>query len=109
MDDFISLVQGNAKRRTQVKRSLLHSLDEVFRALAPGDNPNRQEPASVKTLLKGDGRWASRKVVLGWILDTVARTIALPPHSMTSSTPLPPARNVSPQSTGTSSWASFGP
>jgi hypothetical protein len=80
MDDFISLVQGNAKRRKQVKRSLLHSLDEVFRALAPGDNPNRQEPASVKKLLKGDGRWAMRKVVLGWVLDTVAKRIELPPH-----------------------------
>jgi hypothetical protein len=80
MDDFISLVQGNTKRRTQVKRSLLHSLNEVFRALAPGDNPNRQEPASVKKLLKGDGRWATCTVVLGWILDTVARTIELPPH-----------------------------
>jgi hypothetical protein len=80
MDDFISLVQGNTKRRTQVKRSLLHSLDEVFRALSPGDNPNRQEPTSVKKLLKGDGRWATRKVVLGWVLDTVAKTIELPPH-----------------------------
>jgi hypothetical protein len=80
MDDCISLVQGNAKRRTQVKRSLLHSLDEVFLALAPDDNPNRQESASVKKLLKGDGRWATRKVVLGWVLDTVARTIELPPH-----------------------------
>jgi hypothetical protein len=80
MDDFISLVQGNAKRHKQVKRSLLHSLDKVFRALAPGNNPNRQEPASVKKLLKGNGHWATRKVVLEWVLDTVAKTIELPPH-----------------------------
>ena len=55
VDDFLSAVQGNPKRRQRHKRILLHALDEVFRPLAPGDNPHRQEPASVKKFRKGDG------------------------------------------------------
>ena len=55
-------------------------MDKVFRPLDPDDNPYRQEPASVKKLLKGDGTWDTRKIILGWILDTVNGTIELPPH-----------------------------
>ena len=39
-----------------------------------------QEPTSVKKLLKGDGAWAVIKVILGWLLDTVAKTLQLPQH-----------------------------
>ncbi len=35
---------------------------------------------SLKKLLKGDGSWATRKLILGWILDTVRQTLELPPH-----------------------------
>ena len=55
-------------------------MDKAFRPLDPDDNPHRQEPASVKKLLKGDGRWDTRKIILGWILDTINGTIELPPH-----------------------------
>jgi hypothetical protein len=34
-----------------------------------------------KKLLKGDGCWTTRKVVLGWLLDTVRQTIELPSAS----------------------------
>jgi hypothetical protein len=80
VDDFIGLAQENANRRKRVKRALLHSLDCVFRGLDATDGPHRQEPASVKKLLKGDATWATRKTVLGWVLDTVDKTIQLPPH-----------------------------
>jgi hypothetical protein len=80
VDDFIRLSQENATRRKRVKRALLHSLDLVFRGLDEADGPHRQEPASVKKLLKGDTTWATRKTVLGWVLDTVEKTIQLPPH-----------------------------
>ena len=80
VDDFISLVQGSPLRRKQVQRVLLHTLDTVFRELEPGDNPHRQEPASVKKFKKGDGAWMTRKLVLGWLIDTISMTIELPPH-----------------------------
>jgi hypothetical protein len=80
VDDFIGLAQGNATRRQRVKCALLHSLDLVFRGLDDADGPHRQELASVKKLLKGDATWATRKTVLCWVLDTVDKTIQLPPH-----------------------------
>jgi hypothetical protein len=79
VDDFIGMVQGGKSRRRRVKRVLLHSLDTVFRGLGSTDGPFRQEPASIKKLLKGDATWSTRKVVLGWVLDTT-NTIKLPPH-----------------------------
>ena len=80
VDDFLGLVQGGKARQTAVKRALLHSLDRVFRPVDAADAEYRQEPASIKKLKKGDGTWATRKVMLGWLIDTVAGTIELPPH-----------------------------
>jgi hypothetical protein len=73
----------NSKHRQHVKRSLLSSLDEVLRRVDGQDNVHRQEPASVKKMLNGDATWATRKVVLGWMLDTCAMTIQLPHHRVT--------------------------
>lgn len=80
VDDFIGVVQGNKHRRRRVKEVLLHALDDVFRPLDPSDNPNRQEPASLKKMSKGDAAWTTTKTILGWQVDTLAHTIALPPH-----------------------------
>jgi hypothetical protein len=68
VDNFTGLVQGNAKHRKRVKYALLRSLDLVFLGLNDTDGPHRQEPASVKKLLKGNATWATRKTVLGWVL-----------------------------------------
>jgi hypothetical protein len=80
VDDSIGMSQGGASRRKCVKRALLHSLDKMSRGLNSTDGPFRQEPASIKKLLKGDATWATRKVVLGWLLDTTTKTIQLPAH-----------------------------
>jgi hypothetical protein len=83
VDDFVGMVQGNYKQRQHVKRSLLSSLDEVLSRVDGQDNVHRQEPASVKKMLKGDATRATRKVVLGWMLDTCTMTIQLPPQWVT--------------------------
>ena len=80
VDDFLGLAQGDTSRRQMIKRALLHALDQIFRPLQEGDVPTRQEPASVKKLKKGDATWATRKVMLGWVIDTVNGTIELPQH-----------------------------
>ena len=80
VDDFLSLFQGTAAERLNATRTLLNVLDQVLRPLHPNDHTLRQEPASVKKLKKGDGTWSTRKTVLGWVLDTAAKTIELPPH-----------------------------
>ncbi|MGH7974087.1 MAG: hypothetical protein ACREBR_01075 [bacterium] len=80
IDDFLGLSQGCARRRDEVRRTLFNTLDTVFRPLQIHDGPHRKEPISIKKLLKGDGAWATDKVMLGWHIDSVQGTIALPPH-----------------------------
>jgi hypothetical protein len=80
MDDFISLVQGNRRRRRMVRRILMHAVEEVFSTPSYNDGPQHQSPLSIKKMKQGDASWETTKVVLGWLLDTVRQTIELPPH-----------------------------
>jgi hypothetical protein len=81
IDDFIGAAQGDLSRLQAVRRTLFETVDQVFRPLEPSDTAfNREEPISVKKLSKGDGAWDTKKVILGWEVDTVACTIALTPH-----------------------------
>ena len=80
VDDFCNLVQGDETRRKVVLRILLHTIDEVLRPLDPSKAHIHNEPASVKKLKKGDGTWATIKIILGWLIDTIAQTIQLPKH-----------------------------
>jgi hypothetical protein len=79
VDDFIAIAQGSARTLRTVRRHLLHAIDDVFSPLA-ADDKFGNEPISVKKLRKGDASWDTLKVVLGWLVDTVRQTIALPPH-----------------------------
>ena len=80
VDDFCGLVQGNPWVRRAVKRILLTALDRVFRPLDSMDPSCRQEPASIKKMKKGDAKWTTVKTLLGWLVDTVEKTITLPTH-----------------------------
>jgi hypothetical protein len=80
VDDAIGCAQGSQARLGRVRRILLSALDDVLRPLDSTDPVTRQEPASVKKLLKGDACWSTLKTVLGWLIDTVRGTIELPPH-----------------------------
>ena len=79
VDDFIGAAQGNKRARNNVRRLLMHAIDDVFRPLEPGDPPARQEPISVKKLRLGDAAWSTQKEVLGWLIDTTSMTLRLPP------------------------------
>ena len=80
MDDYIGLAQGTPRRRRWVRRVLFHAVDEIFRPNDKADSSLRRDPISIKKLLKGDGAWETVKVILGWLLDTVAGTLQLPEH-----------------------------
>ncbi len=80
VDDFLGLAQGSEQRLRRLRRILFHTLDEVMRPLESSDRPERQEPASVKKLKKGDADWTTQKILLGWLIDTLAMTISLPSH-----------------------------
>ena len=81
VDDKILVAQGNPASLNTFRRKLLHLNDCVFRPNDAADDPSiRQEPISLKKLDKGDACWATRKIVLGWLVDTLKGTIELPPH-----------------------------
>ena len=79
VDDFVKLAQGwyNAMR---VRRHTFHNIDKVFRPNDAMDILNRKQPISESKLGKGDDNWSTQKVILGWLIDTIAMTISLPPH-----------------------------
>ncbi len=79
VDDFISICQGNTSK-SQVRKALLHAVDKVFRPNDNKDNTFRREPVSIKKLKQGDCSWHTNKLILGWIINTVAMTISLPAH-----------------------------
>jgi hypothetical protein len=83
VDNFIGMVQGSWTHCRHVKRVLLQILDKVFCPLGHLVNEHCQDPASIKKMKKGGAYWATRKGVLGWIIDTVCLTIELPAHRLT--------------------------
>ena len=80
MDDFIMASQLPPRLRTATRDTLFHCIDSVLRPLAPGDIAGRKEPNSTKKLQKGDAAWSTVKIILGWKIDTLQRTIELPTH-----------------------------
>ena len=80
MDDFLGLAQGHPRRRERVRNTIFSSIDVVFRPNEPSDSAHRKETISLSKLNKGDACWATRKILLGWLIDSIAETIALPEH-----------------------------
>jgi hypothetical protein len=81
MDDFLGLAQGHPKLRHHLRDTIFHAIDAVFRPNdSLDDGTPQKEPISLSKLQKGDALWATRKVMLSWIIDTVAETIELPDH-----------------------------
>ena len=79
VDDFLQLAQGGPARVKALRRHLLTAVDQVL-AQPNLDEKHRTEAISLKKLLKGDGSWSTRKIILGWLVDTVRQTIELPAH-----------------------------
>ena len=62
-----------------LRQHLFHGIDSIL--AQPGVSEHkRNEAVSLKKLLKGDSSWSTRKVILGWLLDTIRQTIELPAH-----------------------------
>ena len=77
LDDFIGITQGGAKERRQMTRNLFRAINELFR---PNDKNDiaREETISLKKLRKGDAAWSTKKVILGWAIDTAKQVLTLP-------------------------------
>lgn len=83
VDDFIYALQcTHPQALLHHSRALLHAIHSVFPAAPdPQGNPD-DEPVSLKKLKEGEGVWAFRKEILGWIFDGIHRTIELPPGKL---------------------------
>lgn len=79
VDDFIQAGQGGTKRMRALRRHLLTAVDQVLSQPLPSEEL-RNEAISLKKFLKGDGSWGTRKLILGWILDTLRQTLEIPAH-----------------------------
>jgi hypothetical protein len=78
VDDFIGAAQGDRSQLQAVRRTLFEAVDRVFRPLEGPDTPfHREEPVSLKKLGKGNGAWSTKKVILGWEVDTQQLCIRL--------------------------------
>ena len=83
VDDFIQAVQStNPAVLLHYSRALLHGIHSVFPAAPDPIGDPDDEPISLKKLTEGDGVWAFRKEILGWIFDGINRTIELPPGKL---------------------------
>ena len=80
VDDFIAIAQGDRERLSNVRATVLHSIDSVFRPNDERDPTTRAEPVSLKKLDRGDASWNTQHTILGWDIDTQAKTINLPLH-----------------------------
>jgi hypothetical protein len=77
-DYFWGMLQGGTRTRRRVKHALLRTMDTVLRHL---DSDNSVY-CSIKKMVKGGSSWATTKVILGWIINTLENTISLMAHRL---------------------------
>jgi hypothetical protein len=81
VDDFIGVLHSDDLEIIRhATRAMLHAIHSVFPP--PVSGLADDDPISFKKLLAGDGVWAVRKEILGWIFDGVLRTMELPPEKI---------------------------
>jgi hypothetical protein len=81
VDDFIGMVHSDdLEVLRHATRAMLHAIHSVFPP--PASGIPEDDPISYKKLLAGDGIWAVRKEILGWIFDGILRTMELPPEKI---------------------------
>jgi len=84
INDFIGLIQApNTQQLQHFTRAILHGIHCVFPP-AHISNTTDNEPIALKTLALGDGIWSTQKEVLGWLINGLSCTIALPPAKIAS-------------------------
>jgi len=84
IDDFVGLVQATDEDILRHHtRALFHGIHSIFPPVSVTGHKG-EDPISEKKLDEGDGIWAVRKEILGWIFDGIARTIELPAKKVLS-------------------------
>ena len=74
VDDFMSLViPTSAAQLRHVANAVMKGIHDVF----PEDDDDNEDPISLKKLNQGDGRYSTRKCILGFDFDGEAKTLWL--------------------------------
>ena len=74
VDDFMSLViPTSADHLRHVANAVMKGIHDVF----PEDSDDEKDPISVKKLRQGDGRYSTKKCILGFDFDGEAKTLWL--------------------------------
>lgn len=82
IDDFIGLLQSqDSKEILRCSRALLHGIHSIFPPPSVTGH-HGEDPISAKKMQAGDGLWETRKEILGWVFDGLARTMELPENKI---------------------------
>ena len=80
VDDYINIVQStDPEVLRHASRAVLHAVHQIFPPPAATGHSGEDPISHKKLVVEGEGIWDTRKEILGWIFDGVARTMELPP------------------------------
>ena len=80
VDDYIGATNnGSLQHLTNLSRAMLHGIHSIFPPPAHSGHQGG-DPISQKKLKQDEGRWASTKEILGWIVNGLNFTIQLTPE-----------------------------
>jgi hypothetical protein len=83
IDDFIQLAQTTDPNKLRhLSRAVRHGIHSVFPPTKVSGHTG-EDPVSQKKLEHGDGLWALRKEILGWVFDGARRCIERPSDKVT--------------------------
>jgi hypothetical protein len=78
VDDFIGCTNNLEQTHLErFARALLHGIHSIFPPTSVSGH-HGGDPISEKKMLAGDGQWAYKKEILGWVLDGKNYTLELP-------------------------------
>ena len=94
------LEQGPTNERRNIRQTLFHAINAVFRTLNVKYGDQRKEILSLKNIDAGDCTCLTCQVLMGWIFDSVNMGISLPLHRSEwlkeISDTIPPTGNMAP-------------
>lgn len=63
-----------------IRRAAIHGIEALFPPPTITKHKDGKPPILVSKLLKGDGKFESKKDMIGFSFDGIKRTVHLPPH-----------------------------
>jgi hypothetical protein len=81
VDNFMlaAVEDTTGKLLQKTARATLHAIHSVLPLPAVTGMPDAKDPILENKLAQGDARWHTKKEIMGYMLDSAARTIQLPP------------------------------